>query len=551
MAAAYLSCKVHYLNDASGNNIVSIDFFNDLGAISEQKEYKLVSPEEIYERIEKGEEIHLDKSYVKNFSLNEYRKRKGLPERDYVALKNFTAIDAFIDCDYSTDFSFSKFEGGEVLFSKCKFSNGNLSFYKTQFGKGNIDFSDAFFGKGNIDFQFSEIEKGDFTLENAKFCDGLVSFVNINFGDGKINFKDVDFGKGKVDFHYSRFGKGAKTFDKCVFGQGDVDFRRVEFGGGRVDFKRVDFGDGNVYFDETEFKDGKVNFKSSVFGNGSLSFIMVDFGTEEANFENVEFGEGTVTFERSKANVLSFRESHFNNYFDLRVASCKKIDLSETIIRDIVDFRSNIHKVEIEQLVLIGMRNLGRVFLDWKKNDAYNLIASQSEASDSEKAVQFRILKEDFRNNGQYDDEDKAYVAFKRFELKDEKKKLLEKHPKGAFWVMPLIGFQKLVFDRMGLYATAPMRVFSSMFIVYCVFSLLYVIIPLISDARINCPGEVDGFLGEVGNTFYFSAITFLTIGYGDCLPSGGLKWLSPTEGWVGVFMMSYFTVAFVRKILR
>ena len=43
----------------------------------------------------------------------------------------------------------------------------------------------------------------------------------------------------------------------------------------------------------------------------------------------------------------------------------------------------------------------------------------------------------------------------------------------------------------------------------------------------------------------------FLTIGYGECTPEGFFKIIAPLEGWVGVFMMSYFTVAFVRKILR
>ncbi|MBK7710318.1 MAG: hypothetical protein IPJ37_04745 [Bacteroidales bacterium] len=41
------------------------------------------------------------------------------------------------------------------------------------------------------------------------------------------------------------------------------------------------------------------------------------------------------------------------------------------------------------------------------------------------------------------------------------------------------------------------------------------------------------------------------TIGYGDVYPVGLSRLVSGLEGFMGVFMMSYFTVAFVRKVLR
>ncbi|MGM0496551.1 MAG: ion channel [Bacteroidota bacterium] len=54
----------------------------------------------------------------------------------------------------------------------------------------------------------------------------------------------------------------------------------------------------------------------------------------------------------------------------------------------------------------------------------------------------------------------------------------------------------------------------------------------------------------------YTTAITFFDenkkeIGYGDYYPEGIIRWLCGLEGFVGLFLMSYFTVAFVRKILR
>jgi len=49
----------------------------------------------------------------------------------------------------------------------------------------------------------------------------------------------------------------------------------------------------------------------------------------------------------------------------------------------------------------------------------------------------------------------------------------------------------------------------------------------------------------------YYSAITFFTVGYGDYFALGWIKLFAVIEGFCGVFLMSYFTVAFVRKILR
>ncbi len=66
----------------------------------------------------------------------------------------------------------------------------------------------------------------------------------------------------------------------------------------------------------------------------------------------------------------------------------------------------------------------------------------------------------------------------------------------------------------------------------------------------VNSVGATDG-LSNIQICFYHSAITFLTIGYGDYYPAGISRVISIVEGWSGLFLMSYFTVAFVRKILR
>ena len=167
------------------------------------------------------------------------------------------------------------------------------------------------------------------------------------------------------------------------------------------------------------------------------------------------------------------------------------------------------------------------------------------------KAEQFRTLKENFDITGQYRDEDKSYVEFKRLESQAILEESVGKNPYSAIWNYPIYLFKLLVFDWAGQYATNPVRVIISMLVMYSFFSVLFIILTLFTSADVvSSLGDPDK-LSLVAKSFYHSAITYLTIGYGDYYPSGSIRWLSSLEGFVGLFLMSYFTVAFVRKILR
>ena len=101
----------------------------------------------------------------------------------------------------------------------------------------------------------------------------------------------------------------------------------------------------------------------------------------------------------------------------------------------------------------------------------------------------------------------------------------------------------------MGLYATNPARVLISMVIGYLLFTVIYILMIYFSNADIL--STTSDQLGVVARSFYHSAITFITIGYGDHYPVGAARIVSGVEGFIGVFLMAYFTVAFVRKVLR
>ena len=97
-----------------------------------------------------------------------------------------------------------------------------------------------------------------------------------------------------------------------------------------------------------------------------------------------------------------------------------------------------------------GMRLLGKLYINWRQNKCKEIIINQEETTLRQKAEQFRILKENFNGTGKYEDEDKAYIMFKRYEAKSW---LTEQKEKGGFIkVFSHIpnGFKWVVFDKMG-----------------------------------------------------------------------------------------------------
>ena len=531
-----------------------VSFFDENGKKASVFRFGFVSPEEVYAKIDAGESINLNNAYVRNFSLVNYRTSKGLDDEVPVRLLDFSAKKAFFDCDIETDFSFAEFEGKKIVFDSAVFGNGNTNFLGANFNHCDAIFKKVKFGSGNITFKSVKFGDGVVNFNNANFGNGNVSFVDTDFSNGNVDFKNSIFGDGHLDFKFARFSNGDISFEKCTFGQGKKDFKNVEFGGGKIDFRRINFNNGDVSFEGVEFGNGKVSFRSSTFGHGHKSFELADFAHGEAQFDLVDFGSGTISFNQAKVTDISFKGCHLNCYTDLRFGECHLLDLSNTIVRDILDVKPESDSVVIKEINLVGMRILGRIFIDWRANNVEDLIYHQKLTSLFQKAEQFRILKENFRNNGQYDDEDLAYVEFKRCEAKAHTEKIGENKAKKFLLSYPTYYFQRYMFDFIGRYATDPVRVLMNVVLAVILYGLVYFTIanyfPELGAVATTLPDELNRATDFL-NCMYYSAITFFTIGYGDYFGWGLIKFLAVCEGFTGVFLMSYFTVAFVRKILR
>jgi len=60
-----------------------------------------------------------------------------------------------------------------------------------------------------------------------------------------------------------------------------------------------------------------------------------------------------------------------------------------------------------------------------------------------------------------------------------------------------------------------------------------------------------DGRRPDFWTALYFSGITFTTIGYGDYLPTPGLRLVALTEGFLGAFMVGFFVVVTASRLQK
>jgi hypothetical protein len=530
---------------------------------------------EVYRLIREGKDLNLDNFFISGFSLSDYRMQNGLDKKEFVSLKMFSARNAFFEAKDFIDFSYSSFSDDEVSFDGAHFAKGKVLFTGSEFGNGDTIFSNTLFREGYVEFTGSVFGNGDFLFKNAIVKDGIKDFQDIKFGDGEISFANTEFNSGellfintqfgnghfnfkvtritggKVDFHYSVFGDCEVTFERAEFGNSRVDFRTVDFGSGRINFNRSVFGNGEVNFEGASCRSGKIQFKKAEMGSGLKNFNLMEMSNAEINFERTEFGDGDVLFNNSNFKVLSLKSCHLDHYVDLRLARAELLDISDTIVRDIIDLEPYDFKINLDVLDMSGMRLIGKLYIDWQMNNCKEIITNQKETTIRQKAEQFRILKENFSGTGKYDDEDEAYVMFKRYEATAIMKEAVAHNKWARVWTWPAFTFKWLVFDKIGLYATSPGRVLVSVVFFWIFFGTTYYLVELSGLGKtlssVNNPDHLTPFL----QSFYHSAVTFFTIGYGDVFPQGVSRIVSGLEGFMGVFMMSYFTVAFVRKVLR
>lgn len=408
------------------------------------------------------------------------------------------------------------------------------------------------------------------------------------------------------------------------------------------------------YFDQGEYPEKKIvcnvkklkcNISWMVFDNFKYSemlkcykleneeFVFLARGTifrEHADFSKVKFTGLSSFYSATFTGKANFRKSHFDKKIDFALASFTILIISECEAYNKINLDNLLC---LETLSILGFTNYGYLSIKWfyvnrfghetdiahclKKYYTLNKINPNY----TELKEQFRFLKENYGQNGQYEEEDKAYYEFKkveRMEMRSQGSNNDGKNKNGRYYFSKWLKiFWSYLLDVTGGYGTKPFNTVATMFAVVVIFwgiflGLTYLhdsdedfkndrAIPEIgvniesllqSDANAvdkelddlitkrsesdsivqiplalllqlqakseiqnhkNCDEDTDDLTPwqRAGEALYLSGITFVTVGFGDVCPPPYGKGFAVVEGFLGLFLMSYLTIAFSRKVLR
>lgn len=366
----------------------------------------------------------------------------------------------------------------------------DVDFSNTQFRK-SVDFTDiTFSGKANF--------------RGVSFC-GDASFWNANFSDS-VDFFSANFSRNAI-FHSAIFS--GKTFD---WNRQTIWFGGLDPGEPKSDaIPKEPFGyvlfSGYAGFWNASFK-GYASFRGTIFScyytnfgyasfDGCADFWSARFLSIKSEFTGANFGGGT-----------DFEDASFEGYASFGGAS-------------------SINCVDFTQTKFTKIR--GAAFkcmkVDW---------FTFKEAIDHPDEGTYLNLMKNFRELEQFDDADAAYYQYRRLSQANKK------------WSYSKLG-DVFIWATCG-YGVKPHYTIGLGVIIILLFAFIYW-----GKNGIRRLKEIEGDDSRVSfwDAFYFSMITFTTVGYGDWYPIDKCRMFVMIEGLVGWLTLALFLVTLANVMIR
>ena len=342
-----------------------------------------------------------------------------------------------------------------------------------------------------------------------------------------------------MDFSYAGFYNLNLDICDITLVNGNVEFSDAHIIETEISLGGIECGGSRYFTPEVSFRYIKAR-KSKILTMLMTQSLSLDFlcaKTEKTEvcldplpktFENLCFVKSNISqVKLSNASIkeLDIREARFDCLELLRCEILGKSNLSGSIKRFLFNdcINTNILRIALEDTEEVSFEdaiNSGRIYF----KDFPKLVEKITE----KKNEQLLMLKENFRQLGEYDNEDICHLHHQKAKTKEEKRYYIR-------------GLRRLL-DWISGYGTKPCRTFLTIILLILIFGTAYYVIPCLQYQGVS------GWL----ECIYASAITFFAVGYGDLFPATlATKMVSLVEAFSGVTMTSYFLVLLSRKVIR
>ena len=487
---------------------------------AQAKEHKEVNATYILEKIEKGENISLEDaritgelnlSKIELITLPIARSKQeimycGLEEELKIVESNIIIRDSVFERD--VDFSNTEFRK-DIEFFGTSFSSRN--FFRGANFAGDANFEDANF-TGNADFQNTNFT-GNAYFRDANFA-GNANFEDANFA-GDADFYHANFA-GNAGFWYANFA-GFANFNHANFA-GDSVFWYTIFAG-FANFNHANFA-GDADFENANFA-GFANFEDANFA-GFANFNHANFAGF-ANFNHANFAGNSDFYHANFAGNSVFWYTNFrgNAYF------------TDTNFRGNATFFST----EFDEVSFIWttFTNVSLNETDYNKMNVEWSTLKDALVFDG--ATYIKLIK-NFREIEQFEEADDATYKYRRLSQANKK------------WSGSKL--KDVVAWASCGYGVKPEYPLIWSFILIMIFTLVYW-----RGKGIKRLKENDGDKSRVPrwaafyNAFYFSVVTFTTVGYGDWYPEDRYRIVVMIEGVLGWLLLALFIVTLANVMIR
>ncbi len=373
----------------------------------------------------------------------------------------------------------------------------------------------------------ANLEKAN--LENAKLLN--VDLRNANLSKANLNHADL---KSSILVRANLEGVNAKSanFQKTYLREASLKGARLQ----HSDFRKANLCEADLQHTKMRYANLRfARLENANFQGANLRHTNFELAyVKNSNFTKADLKDASM----DKAYL---RGCNFDK------AYMKQINLKRTILGGACFRNANLTNAtlkyaEFDNKSDIYNINLFQSKLDYStlKNCRKNLdrvVIQERQGKVSEAKDVYLNLKNYFRNEGLYDISGEYYYREKLME-----RKLLYK---SRNIIDKILWLKSLLYSAVCGYGEKPYRVITSSMIIILIFGFIYM---FFSGLESSTTYELKWY-----DNFYFSVVTFTTLGFGDIHPSDNVavKICAMIESFTGAFMIALFVLTFGRRMLR